>query len=673
MRAAQPAAAGFDGTPRRALDGRYTVALDAPIAAMRSPAAAAFRAVDGGARTADLVAVVGDADLPSRIDLVARLRRAEHPHLMRCVGAGLAAVEPARAYHPVVVYERPRGGSLVGESGLGAMTESDLRAGVIGPLAGALGALHAEGICHRGLRPDNLFFKSAAGGALVLGDGLIGVPGQAQPAVYEPLDTAPAPPLARGTAGPPADYFALGVTVLTLLTGRAPGDGLDDETLLWRRLNDGSHAALVGERRFSARLDALLDGLLADSARWGEAELDDWLKDYRVQPNLFLRPERAAKPLRFAGRACWTRRALAEAFNADTAEARLELGSERLETWLANELDEPGLATTLKARRDSFLAGRRHGGYGPDELVARACIDLDPEGPIRYRGTAVTLDGVGPMLAAATVGKHDAEVETLVAMLAHGLFNAWIEAQAERRRRLAHKTAQLIQLQRYLKIGGLGFGLERCLYALNPGMRCLTPALEARYTHDSASLLWALEKHPGKGLDLIDEHVAAFLAVAHHPKVERRLAETPQPERPAVMRAVALIAILAVAQRESRAPPLPGLAARLRAPLASLIEVLHGHSLRQRRTAELDRLAAAGRLGPLLDFICDRAPRAEDRHAFHLARARYARAGGQIRRVRRSTGKRMRQARAIGFRLAARIAYLGLGITAAVVALRHAV
>jgi len=665
----------FDDISARPLPARYELRLGEPLDDLTTPVAAACRVADRENANLDLYALMGDPDLPPRGEAIERLDGISHANLVNQIAVGRVAGAGDRGLHQAVVYERPRGGPLARPDRVPTLDEDALRVLVIAPLCAALRALHNRGVVHRGVRPDNLYFLDAVDGRVGLGDCIIGVPGQAQPLAYEPIERASAPALGRGIGGPEADLYALGVTVLAFLGGAPPGQGLDDVALLRARLDRGTQGALVGGRRFSPRLDTLVGGLLADQieARWGLDNLDEWLKGERVAINLFLRAERAEKPFRFDGHDCHTTRTVAEAFNSNQAETLLELRSERLEGWLSGELDEPDLAANIAARRRSMSTSRGLRAYPPDELIARVCIDLDPSGPIRYRGMTVTFDGIGPLLAAAVATGDEALANTLAAMISAGLPIAWIEALPERRKHLVHRVAQYIRLQRYLAHPALGFGIERCLYDLNPGLRCFSPLVAAARSHTPKTLLRALDKGEGKGGDWIDPHVAGFIAAALHPKAEATLAETPQPGRPRSVRAMTGLVLHAVAQKATRAGPLPNLARAMREPLVAIIKGLHGRSRRKGMTTALDDAIARGDLPAMLALLGDRRTRTRDRRAYADAVIQYARLSTAIDRVRRGGRRRRQRAAVIGHRLAARIAYLALGITVAAVTVGYVV
>jgi len=153
----------------------------------------------------------------------------EHPHVVPVYAAGL---EDGHFFIAMRYVEgRDLGDLLHGESQL--MYKRVLR--LIGQVASALYAVHAKGVVHRDIKPQNVLiwnpgepdehaFLTDFGIARALGDvqtitrvGVLGTPGYMAPEVLEGLPPTPA-----------CDQYALAVVAFELLTGRMPFDD-DDE------------------------------------------------------------------------------------------------------------------------------------------------------------------------------------------------------------------------------------------------------------------------------------------------------------------------------------------------------------------------------------------------------------------------------------------------------------
>ncbi|MEZ6185218.1 MAG: serine/threonine-protein kinase [Planctomycetota bacterium] len=153
----------------------------------------------------------------------------EHPHLARIHDAGVVGQTP---YYVLDLYP---GGSLAERIAGGPLDPEEAR-GVALKLAAALDVVHAQGLVHRDVKPENVLFdaegeprladfglatageRSLAGGRLTLTAEVLGTPAY----------MAPEQALDASQVGPAADVYALGAVLYAMLCGRPPftGDSL---------------------------------------------------------------------------------------------------------------------------------------------------------------------------------------------------------------------------------------------------------------------------------------------------------------------------------------------------------------------------------------------------------------------------------------------------------------
>ena len=161
---------------------------------------------------------------------------------------------------------------------------------------------------------------------------------------------------------------------------------------------------------------------------------------------------------------------LAMALSRHPSEAVEVIGQGRVEKWFRNVLSDTGGADTVK---DAAL---RFSGTGEKrvsaELVARVCLALDPEGPIRFDSISTTISGVGPALAQAFADDDRKRLKSISELFRSSLLlelSAMASGGAGRMLPVYVCTA----LQNYVRDRtGVGAGLERCLYELNTGLAC---------------------------------------------------------------------------------------------------------------------------------------------------------------------------------------------------------
>ena len=161
-------------------------------------------------------------------------------------------------------------------------------------VASVLIDLHRRGLAHRDIKPANLMLRTTEPLNLVVVDFGIAGPHLDQPR-GERLNPAYQPPewSLRGEAGPAGDWWALGMTLVELASGRHPFAGLTAEDVQRHftnaRLIDVAEVPDEPRRPGGGRRDrlrSLCQGLLAQdmAQRWDAQEVGDWLVGRDPQP-----------------------------------------------------------------------------------------------------------------------------------------------------------------------------------------------------------------------------------------------------------------------------------------------------------------------------------------------------------------------------------------------------
>ena len=645
------------------LNNRYRIVSRAPLASFATAATQAFRFEDGQDGALALFARVGDPDLPPRRDDIAALIGFEHRHLMALVDAGPVPISGPGSAHPAIVLELPRGGRLVPSHGANALTEQHVKRRIMRPLLDALTALHEQSLVHRAVHPHNLFYADEGRQRLVLGEGVSSIAGLCQPSSFEPIERAGVSPAGRGRGGPEADVHAFGATILALLMGRLPGDDTSAEDLIDARMEIGSLRALMGDFRCTRPMERLLDGMMSDALdeRWTLADVEKWIIGEHVSGVVVPRLLNPTKSFPFAERKLQSTRAVAEAFNRHWSDAAAEIQTGRLEKWLASSREWLVMAESVTILREVWAGGG--GKMSTDELISRICTVLDVHGPIRYKGLAVSLDGIGPLLAEAYMEGREELAQKLGSMIAMGLPTAWISANSERRKALAGSTAMFTRIAQYIKKPGLGYGLERCLYELNPTLRCFSPLLAPDVSGDPVALLGALDA-TGPGLaettPWTDRHITAYLAAAFHPRSDATLASTIMPDDARSTQTLTGLVLFATAQGRSGMPHLPGLSRAMGPATLDIAATYRGRSTRERVIADVERLLARGDMSAIVTKLTDTDHRDLDLRNFRDAEVSSRRAGAEIAMLQTNAKRRRARSILIGRRIAAWVGGFGM-------------
>lgn len=158
-------------------------------------------------------------------------------------------------------------------------------------------ACHERGIIHRDIKPANIYYKNADGTDIVIGDfGISSIYDQDEVASHKTQTVSrttgyAAPEVLSGIISPKMDYYALGITLWELLTGKDPfvmenGKRRNDAHLL-RDTIEGRIAddLLSREPKISASMQHLIRGLLVidENKRWGYDEITRHLSGEYVE------------------------------------------------------------------------------------------------------------------------------------------------------------------------------------------------------------------------------------------------------------------------------------------------------------------------------------------------------------------------------------------------------
>lgn len=596
--------------PSDRLDERYVIAFGEPLAALRSPFAEAVAVTDEKGRGESLFALVCRRDMSFRLGTLKAIEAIEDANLLNVAAHGVVKRSESEGERYVIVLERPAGKRVVSGSDptFRPFPEKTVLKTFLPALLKGLAALHERAVTHRALRPDNLFFDDADCQGIRLGECVTTPPGMFQPAVYEPIERATAVPAGRGVGTPACDYFALGVTLLALLTGRVPASHIEPEQMIRGRLEIGSFKTLTSGCQISSNAAELLQGLLCDvpEKRWGHEQVHLWLVGRRVAVPTGTRSTLAYQPFTFKSQGYLNRRALAEALAADGKEASRAIRDKRFLRWLERSLNDPAAAQAAASvlRGVKGFTGRKR--MKDEELVGNLCLILDPEGPIRYRNIRATPDGMGPLLAEAMAEGPESAIEDVIYMLSSSLPVRAVDTKTEDDKKPASSMALFLRLRGYLRDPSRGFGPERCLYELNSGLPCQSPLVVKSCPMNAEGVLRALDAAPpkdAKGTDPVDPHIAAFIASGLSFTEERTIFNFSRSAGGLRKQRTAELGLLAALQQKTKVGPLCNLSRWLAARLQPVQESLRNRKSRRELGAQVDALAAKGDLLGMLRLV----------------------------------------------------------------------
>ena len=309
------------------------------------------------------------------------------------------------------------------------------------------------------------------------------------------------------------------------------------------------------------------------------------------------------------------------------AAKRIKDGS--LETWLQRGLEDNDTAQSVREAGQAVSTFSNDPVVADEILVAKVCMLLDPDAPVRYRGFAFMPEGFGPALAYEFLKDGIASIPLEV--LRYDVVQFWFEAQGTIMAAFSGERKQFTQLKTYLNLVEPGYGLERCLYMLVPGLHCLSPLIANYHVITIDSLLPALDmaaKTANLSKPPIDRHICAFIAARFGHDVESHLTAyaSSEPE----VSTLGMLSLLAIVQWRFRTDPLGNLSNWIGAFLTPALDVYNSKTTRKEIEAEIPRVIRRGSLPELYNLLDNPDRRKLDTQGFQKGMSEYSAARKEI-------------------------------------------
>ncbi|WP_428485742.1 hypothetical protein [Rhodopila sp.] len=576
----------------------------------------AFAATDRQSGEARLVALAVGRHASPRL-LAMQSLTGPIDNLMIPLGHGVGP-RPGGGQGYYVICSAPSGPPV--SSSTEAWSEAALLEHVLRPAAQVLVALQGIGVTHRAIRPDNMFI-AARGQPITLGAAWAAPPAMLQPAVFESPFSAMCHPAGRGDGTIADDVYALGVLLIVLATGQMPMAGLDDATIVRRKLDLGSFAALTEGVAIPAFLGDLLRGMLAEEAEHRPApKLLTDPNNARIR-RIAARPaRRSQRPLMLNDIAVFDARTLAYALSLNEKKSTQALRNGLATHWLRRGLGDAGLAAQIEDLIRIRLADGKTAADADARLLMHTISTIEPRMPLCWREAALWPDAVDSLLAEGMRG-NPGMLNLVEELLRNDILSTWSAAGPRGSRDdVLSLSVEGRQHRVFLQKGGEG-ALARVFYALNPLLPCSGQAMADAWVIGMPDLMRYLEKAAAAapGGSLVDLQIRAFIAARSDRQIESavNLILATKDPRTCRMRQLGLLRDL---QQRHHAQPMPALAAWAAAQLRPELETWRNQSTRAALLERLDALAKAGFLGRLLALVEDGKARAED----HVGAARAA-------------------------------------------------
>jgi hypothetical protein len=259
---------------------------------------------------------------------------------------------------------------------------------------------------------------------------------------------------------------------------------------------------------------------------------------------------------------------------------------------------------------------------------------------VRYKGFSFLPEGFGAALAVEFLRRGDAQIPAET--LQRDLPSQWLAIPDNVQPESVPLSKLLAQMRTFLQINDPGYGIERCLYELNPSLPCQSPLVIQDYVVKIEELLPALDRAASRSdtkVRPMDRHIAAFVAARFNQDIDPHLRALAAPKVETSL--IGMLSLLAYLQWKLRSPGLFGLSSWLGGLLGPAINTYHSRTTRRDIEREIPRLVRQGSLPELFDLIDNAEKRKKDNEGYAAARAEYVAAEAEARGIETKSPERM--------------------------------
>lgn len=569
-------------------------------------------ATNDGAPSSEYYALVFKKNIPIRLKEIIELKNYMGTNLIAPIQYGLANVGlSGEERFFITILPRPKGKSLAEllKAGL-KLDESFITRKLLKPILSVLNHLHQTSIIHGSINTKNIFIDSQ--GDVTVASCISEPCGLSQAPFFETIERAQSQNYGKGSATEKVDYYALGCTLYTLLTGK-DFSNYEAKELVRAKLQFGTYGFIMQNSSSigSAKLMDLIKGLVSDNAanRWSYIDIDAFLQGRNYNSETLNDKNPMTRAITFNGKEFYSMRAIANEMAQNWDIAKEFIKTDKLKKWFESNQCEPkflDMFFNFNANFTSSKIGSQRIFSMDDERLIKTIILLDPIGPVRIRNVAFHKDGLGLiMLSAFNNGQGDI-TQLLAGSLFANIFSVYefLSAQLGETSHMHHMIV-INKCAEHIKKHEIGFGFDRCLYELNPTLPCQADPMKMEFCIGLRDVLSYIEDHQLEYDAIVSKKsITAFIAAKFGMTNENKAYDLEIAPSLQKSRVIQLTLILAAAQKKTKIGKLDHLASTIKNALVDVFDgFLRSTAIKNEISKSLSNAAKTGDLYELYKSI----------------------------------------------------------------------
>ncbi len=608
---------------------KFDISFGAEVPEFSTEFATAFQA-RSKVGSGEYYALVFKNSFSADLDKMSALREIKDPLIQSLHDFGKVSISQ-NSQNLCAIMEKPQGVKLsqILAQRQGGLEETLIFSHILEQLTTSILTLHNSNIMHGKINPDNIFFNTK-NGSVKLGECISTYPGFDQYTSFETYERMVCHKAGKSIYEFEADYYALGVTLCSLMVGEHIFKGIPDDIVKRIKFESGSFDGIYSmassktELKVSPRNETLIKGLLHDRGadRWGALQLNKWKKREISSSSNSRVHRQSSSAFKFEDVEYFSQKYLAFVIAENWSVAKKNIKMSELSRWMAFSSRLSDIETKLynmtNIGREQIVI--------PDEKLARILCLMDEGGPFRYKDATFHPLGLGNLMAYLNVNPDENLIENIITALDFGLIESWIGSQFEPNK---YKPTYLgwnpVKIRFYARKKEIGFGIERVLYETNKYLPCLSPILSDQYSVGLNAILYNLDK---KRLtynedNQVDNHICA--AICKYLEIEDSIKVKKLQGFASVARLneVKYCALMALAQKKTDMRKLPNLTKWIRGGLESVASQLSSVKIKQKFNDSLDQVVPDGDVNKVFDIVTDSKIVRNDKFGFKQAKQQY--------------------------------------------------